>query len=145
MTLISFNSHIETIMSCEVKELENELQFNIVVNKEYASLLKLFYPKKNKDLGKGFHIHSIIKNKLSIEVNDTMIIPELEEIKTSEKGVQIQYRFLKKEQVKSIKLSAIELLGLHDDHASIDIWLYLNKQKRLFKIKKNNLSIKATY
>ena len=142
----SMITHIQTVIRCDFHEIDDHIEVNVSIEKGYASLLYMLNKKNDVSKSKTLYMQSIIKNDLKIELNDKKVVLELEEVFSNERGIQIKYKAPKTTaKINEVKLSIQELLKNTDDHAAIDIWLHLNNKKRLFKINKNKLSLKATY
>lgn len=143
--LCSATFHAEQFFICSISENSNELTYTVHIPAKKLSELDTSIIDKKGSIDEALTIQQLIEEKLSIQINGEK--PLLKFVNTSSDSKFMRMIFKSKRPIKIHSLT-ITNNGFNfgsNNHKSIDFWITINNQKRLFKINKKHQSIKASY
>ena len=145
LLLYSATMHIQSIGICKVQEVNGKLEYSFVFPKENIPKIHASLKNYNDDIKDLLSLQNLIHENISISINNKIVDLKYDTTISELKFVTLKFTSITNKNITSLIIKNKELSFLDEHHTSFDFWLYLQNQKRLFKLNANHTSIKANY
>jgi hypothetical protein len=137
--------HTEQFFICSISENSNELNYTIHIPLEKVTEFDKTLNKKEGSINETLKIRQLLEEKLIIKINGTETFLRFENTSSDSRFMRMVFKSNRPASIESLAIKNNGFEFGNDGHKSIDFWITINQQKRLFKLNKKHQSIKANY